>query len=280
MDDRNALINGKFLHNLNGWTPLNGAVYSAGDGDDHYGVAVLPVGASIWQEFAVDETQLQSVHISVKAVGASLSGAQATLVITDGNGDTVLTQNLSGTGDTWTESLYTFGLGEGTTYRVTIANASAAGIVKIDDVWMWFVPITRAQVASAVHAKLGRLASERSLSTTLSGALTEGSYTYAIDAGLRTIGAIDEETGKPDIRFVNADQVQMLIDAVTQEMLEFLRIEYTVEVDTTTGPYQQSLSQKAAMIGEIIGGGKSGGGGGSSGGAVIQRRVKYGSDDR
>lgn len=279
MYDRNALINGKFLHNLNGWTPLNGAVYSAGDGDDHYGVAVLPVGASIWQEFAVDETQLQSVHISVKAVGASLSGAQATLVITDGNGDTVLTQNLTGTGDTWTESLYTFGLGEGTTYRVTITNASAAGNVKIDDVWMWFVPITRAQVAAAIHAKLGRLASERSLSTTLSGALTEGSYTYAIDAGLRTIGAIDEETGKPDIRFVNADQVQMLIDAVTQEMLEFLRIEYVVEVDTTTGPYQQSLSQKAARIGEIIGGGKSSGSGGSSGGAVIQRRVKYGNDD-
>ena len=44
MYDHNALINGKFLHNLNGWTPSAGVTYSAGDGDDNYGVAVLPVG--------------------------------------------------------------------------------------------------------------------------------------------------------------------------------------------------------------------------------------------
>lgn len=273
--DRNSLINGKFLHNLNGWTPSNGASYSAGDGDDHYGVAVLPVGESIWQEFAVDETRLQSVHISVKAVGANLSGAQATLAIIDGDGNAVITQNLSGTANTWTETTYNLGLTEGTSYRVTITNASAAGDIKIDDVWIWFVPITRAQVAASVHAKLGRLATERSLSTTPSGALTEGSYTYAIDAGLRTIGAIDEEDGTPSIRYVDAEQVQTLIETVRMEMLEQLQTEYAVEVDTTTGPYRQNLSQKSAMIGQIIGNGKTGSSGGSSGGAVIQRKITY-----
>lgn len=273
--DRNSLINGKFLHNLNGWTPSSGASYSAGDGDDHYGVAVLPVGESIWQEFAVDETRLQSVHISVKAVGANLSGAQATLAIIDGDGNAVITQNLSGTANTWTETTYNLGLTEGTSYRVTITNASAAGDIKIDDVWIWFVPITRAQVAASVHAKLGRLATERSLSTTPSGALTEGSYTYAIDAGLRTIGAIDEEDGTPSIRYVDAEQVQTLIETVRMEMLEQLQTEYAVEVDTTTGPYRQNLSQKSAMIGQIIGNGKTGSSGGSSGGAVIQRKITY-----
>lgn len=147
--NRNHLINGKFLNNLNGWTPSADASYSAGDGDDHYGVAVLPVGESIWQEFAVDDTRLQSVHISVKAVGASLSGSQATLLIEDGDGNTVVSQNLSGTADTWTETTYTFGLVEGTNYRATITNASAGGDIKIDDIWIWFVPITRAQVATA-----------------------------------------------------------------------------------------------------------------------------------
>ena len=273
MYDNNALINGKFLHNLNGWTPSAGVTYSAGDGDDNYGVAVLPVSESIWQEFAVDEEALQSLHISVKAVGASLSGSQATLVIKDNYDNTVITQNLSGTADTWTENLYSVGISEGTTYRITITNNSAAGDIKIDDVWIWFIPITRAQIATAVHAKLGRLATERSLSTTPSGTLTEGSYTYAIDAGLRTIGAIDEEVGLPSVRFVESEQVQMLIGEVRREMLEFLQTEYAVEVDTSTGPYSQQLSQKAALIGDIIGSGK--GGGGTSGGAIIQKRISH-----
>ena len=273
MYDHNALINGKFLHNLNGWTPSAGVTYSAGDGDDNYGVAVLPVGGSIWQEFSVDEEALQSLHISVKAVGASLSGSQATLVIKDNYDNTVITQNLSGTADTWTENLYSVGISEGTTYRITITNNSAAGDIKIDDVWIWFIPITRAQIATAVHAKLGRLATERSLSTTPSGTLTEGSYTYAIDAGLRTIGAIDEEVGLPSVRFVESEQVQMLIGEVRREMLEFLQTEYAVEVDTSTGPYSQQLSQKASLIGDIIGSGK--GGGGTSGGAIIQKRISH-----
>ncbi|HNO94204.1 MAG TPA: hypothetical protein PKJ84_08535 [Anaerolineales bacterium] len=273
MYDNNALINGKFLHNLNGWTPSAGVTYSAGDGDDNYGVAVLPVGGSIWQEFSVDEEALQSLHISVKAVGASLSGSQATLVIKDNYDNTVITQNLSGTADTWTENLYSVGISEGTTYRITITNNSAAGDIKIDDVWIWFIPITRAQIATAVHAKLGRLATERSLSTTPSGTLTEGSYTYAIDAGLRTIGAIDEEVGLPSVRFVESEQVQMLIGEVRREMLEFLQTEYAVEVDTSTGPYSQQLSQKASLIGDIIGSGK--GGGGTSGGAIIQKRISH-----
>lgn len=271
---RNHLTNGKFLHNLNGWTPSAGVTYSAGDGDDHYGVAVLPVGGSIWQEFAVDDTHLQSVHIAVKAIGATLSGSQATLVIEDGDGNTVVSQNLTGTADTWTEATYTFGLVEGANYRATITNASAAGDIRIDDLWIWFVPITRAQVAASVHAKLGRLATERSLSTTPSGALTEGSYTYAIDAALRTIGAIDEDDGTPSVRYVDAEQVQTLLEAVRMEMLERLQTDYLVEVDTSTGPYRQNLSQKAAGIGEILGtGGK--GGGDSTGGAVVQRKVTY-----
>jgi hypothetical protein len=271
---RNHLINGKFQNNLNGWTPSTGASYSAGDGDDHYGVAVLPVGESIYQSFAVDDTRIQSIHIAVKAIGSDLTSGQATLVITDGDGSTVITQNLTGTADTWTETVYTIGLVSGTTYRATITNVSAADDVRIDDIWVWYIPLTRAQVATATHAKLGRMATDRSLSTTTSGLLTEGDYTYAIDAGLRTIGAIDPETGSPDVRYVDAELVQTFLDSVRKEMLERLQTDYAVEVDTTTGPYRQNLSQKAERIGEILGTGKSGSSGGS-GGAIVQRKVTY-----
>ena len=138
------LINGRFLHNLNGWTVSDAAVvYSAGDGDDHYGVAVLPTGnKSIEQAFGVEGIRVQAIHVSVMAVGAGLTPGQCTLVVEDGAGNTVTTQNLSGTADTWTENTISVGLGEGTTYTLRVTNISAAGDVKIDDVWIWFVPLT------------------------------------------------------------------------------------------------------------------------------------------
>ncbi len=92
-----------------------------------------------------------------------------------------MTQNLTGTADTWTEQTFTFGLTEGTTYQIKLINNSAAGNVKIDDVWLWWVPMTRAAIATRVHTKLARLATGRGYATTPAGALTEGSYTYAIE---------------------------------------------------------------------------------------------------
>jgi hypothetical protein len=276
-DERNRLVNGRFLHNLNNWTASN-AVYSAGDGDDHYGVAVLSTGGGyIEQTLGVVNARSHSLHIAVKPVGGALSAGQATLRITDGDGNTVATQNLSGDADAWTESTYTFGLAPGTTYTVRITNVSAAGDVKIDDVWLWWVPKTRAQLATMVHTKLARLATDRSLSTTAAGALTEGSYTYAVDAGLRAVGAIDPETDLPDVRWLDASLLDTALDAIEKEILEQLQRDYAVEVDITMGPHSERLSQKHAALEKLTG--AAGSSQGSGGGRVVMRKLHYQAND-
>lgn len=275
--EQSYLLNGRFLHNLNGWTVSDPSVqYQASDGDDQYGFAVLPTGNhSIEQAFGVEGVRQFTLHLSVKAVGTSLSGSQATLVIEDGDGNTVLTQALTGTADVWTENTFTYGLGEGTTYTLRITNVSAAGNVKIDDAWLWFVPLTRAQMAARTHAKLGRLATDRQLSPTAAGELTEGSYTYAIDGALRSVGAIDPETGLPDVRFLDEQTVQTALDYVYRQMLEQLQADYSAEVDTTSGPYTQRLSQKQAAISDMLGGGGSGSSGGGASGPVVMRELSH-----
>jgi len=269
---RSLFINHDFAHNLNGWTSTGGAVYLVSDGDEHYGMANLPVGGAISQAFAVIHSRAYSLHISAKSPTGALVGAQATVSITDGAGLPVVTNNLVATTATWTETIYTIGLVPGTTYNVKIENESAPGDLRIDDAWLWFVPVTRAQIATAVNTKLGRIATERGLNTTPNGALTEGSYTYAIDAALRNAGAIDPDTGNPDVRWLDPLTVQTAIDATRREMLEQLQSDYAVEVDTRTGPYQQSLSQKRAAITEMLGGGS---GDGSPTGGVVVRRMTH-----
>lgn len=244
------LSNGRFLHDLGNWN-ASGASYSAGDGDEHYGVVVLSIGGAVSQQFAVEGAKLYTLHLSIKAVGATLSVGQATVTITDGAGNMVLTQNLTGTADTWTEQTYTFGLAQGTTYTLTITNISAAGNVKVDDVWLWYVPMTRAAVAARVHAKLGLLATDMSYSTTPSGALTEGSYTYAIDTGLRQSGAIDPMTDEPDIRWVA--NIDSLLAVVEFAMLERLQRDYATMTDITVGQRSERLSQIASAIEKLKG---------------------------
>jgi hypothetical protein len=275
-DQRNRLNNGRFLHNLDGWT-ASGASYSAGDGDDHYGVAVLSTGGNyIEQTFAVDKARLYSIHLAVKPVGAALSSSQATLRIQDGNGNTVVTQNLSGSADAWTESTYQFGLAPGTTYTLRITNSTATGDVRIDDVWLWWVPITRANLAAQVHSKLARLATGRSLSTAGGGSLTEGDYTYAIDAGLRAVGAIDPETDLPDVRWLETNLVDTALDATQLEMLERFERDYATEVDVQLGPRRENRSQiHKAIQGLTSGAGKQGG----AGGRIVVRKMGYKAND-
>jgi len=268
--DRSHLINGRFIQNLNGWTGAGGASYLASDGDEHYGLANLPMGGSVSQSFAVDNPRAFSLHVAAKCPSGTLAAGQAVFTITDGQGNTVLTSDLVG-GAAWVETIYTLGLGPGATYTIKLENVSAPGDVRIDDVWIWFVPVTRVQIAAKVNAKLGRIAQERSFSVTSAGLMTEGSYTYAVDAALRNVGALDPETGNPDVRFLDDSNVQSAIEAARHEMLEQLQSDYAVEVDTRTGPFQQSLSQKQAAITEMLGSGDAS----SSGGGIIQRRMSF-----
>ena len=272
-DRQNRLNNGRFLHDLDNWT-VSGALYSAGDGDDHYGVAVLSTGGDyIEQDFTVPHARTYTLHISVKAVGGALSAGQATARIVDDNGNTVVTTDLTeATGDTWEENNISLGLAPGTTYTLRVTNVSASGNVRIDDVWLWWTPITRAEMATRVDVKLAGLADDASLSTTASGALTEGDYTYAVDAGLRAIGAIDPETDLPDIRWIETNLIDTALDAIELEMLERLQRHYIVKVDTRVGQRQEALSQISKAIKELTSGaGKQGG----VGGRVVQRKLRY-----
>lgn len=274
MAERNLLNNGRFLRNLSNWTASN-AEYSAGDGDDHYGVAVLSTGCGyIQQVFSVPRVRLYSIHLAVKAVGADLSESQCQLVITDENGNIVLTENLTGTADTWTDNDISVGLATGATYTAKIINNTALGNVKIDDTWIWFVPLTRVVMAARIHAKLGRLATERSLSTTVSGLLTEGSYTYAVDAGMRSVGAINSETGLPDTRYLDESNIQIALDTIEKEMIEQLQRDFAVETDIRIGQRSESRSQIAKALGEM----KNGSSGGS-GPVVVRRLIRNSPED-
>lgn len=261
MSERSHLANGRFLQNIDQWT-ATGASYSAGDGDDHYGVCVLTAGGYITQTFAVPYARAYTLHSTVKPVGGTLTANQMLATISDGDGNTVVALSLEGaTLNTWQENEDTLGLAPGTTYTLEYRNNSAL-TVRLDDVWLWFVPITRAQIAAQVHARLGQLATDYSLTTTPSGALTEGSYTYAIDNGLRALGAINDETGQVDIRYLDAGDVLTAIDLVEQEMLKRVQRSALTEVDVSLGPRRESLSQKAEMISKAMGNGSGKGGGG------------------
>lgn len=259
MSDRNHLSNGQFLTSLDNWTATN-AAYSAGDGDAQYGVAVLAAGGYITQQFSVPYARGYSLHVAVKPVGDVLGAGDLQAVITDDDAGAVVTVSLDGdTADAWQENTDVLGLAPGNTYTLKLLN-NAAIPVRIDDVWLWFVPITRAQIAAQAHARLGQLATDYSLSTAASGSLTEGSYTYAIDNALRNLGAIDPEAGQPDIRWLDAGDVATVLDLTEAEMLRTVQRSAVTETDVRLGPRQESRSQKAAMIGELA----NGAGGGAS----------------
>jgi len=268
MSERSHLSNGRFLQNLSNWTAVN-AVYNAGDGDDHYGVAILSVGGYIQQTFSVPKARQYSIHAAVKGL---LTAGQAQLIITDGSGNAVLTQDLTGSASAWTDNDITAGLAPGTTYTIKLINNSASGAIKLDDIWLWFVPMTRSAMAARVHTKIGRLATERSYSTTPSSGLTEGTYTYAVDAGLRAVGAINPETGLPDARYLDEENIQTALDFIEREILEQLQRDYSVEVDVRIGQRQESLSQISKALGETVSGGSKGGG------RIVTRKLTHDGD--
>lgn len=277
MSERNQLVNGRFLHDLNGWT-ISGATYSAGDGDEHYGVSVLSTGGDyVEQAFAVEAVRVYTMHLAIKPTGGVPTGNQVQAIITDGNGNQVVAQDVEPlTADDWNKEVFTFGLASGTTYTLRIINNSFGADVKIDDVWLWHVPLSRFELAETINRKLGRLAANRNLSTMPNGNLTEGDYTDAVSAGLRSVGAINAETGLPDVRYLDEESVQTALDLAEREALEMLQRDYAVEVDTRAGPQSRDLSQISKGIEAVIGVSRGvGGAAGGAGGRVITRDLKH-----
>lgn len=268
MSERSLISNGRFLHDIDNWTFV-GAEYSAGDGDDHYGIAVLDVGDYISQTFSVPHLRAYSVHLDAKPMGGDLSSSKSQIIITDGDGNTVAEIDLTGTDAVWTANETEIGLAPGTSYTLKIINNSFSdGALRIDDVWIYGLIISRSEIASRVADKLGRLGTERSLSASASGSKTEGDFTYSIDKSLRDQEMINPETGLPDIRYLNSPgDVGSVLSGTIEDMLEGLEMDYAVETDLKVGPRSESRSQIAGNISKM----RSGGAGGS-GKRVVSRK--------
>ena len=273
MSERSLINNGRFTVQLSGWTPVGSPSYLPSDGDAHYGMASLANGDSIGQTFGVGRARSYTLHLAVKATG-TLVAADATVTIKNSDGDTVLSEDLSGNASGWSGNNFAVGLGSGS-YEIVIANASDK-TVKIDDVWMWFVPITRAGLADRVHAKLGSLATDKDLGVGPDGELSEGDYTYAVDAGLRQAGAINPETDEPDIRYLETTDIDTVLDLVEMEILEKLHREYATSVDLSIGPRSENRSQTAKMLERLVSGSSGQGGSGGGNRRVIMRPLSHG----
>lgn len=275
--ERSHLVNGRFLHNLDGWTASGGASYHAGAGDAQYGIVVLPVGASIVQSFAVPHVRSYTLSLAVKTTSGTLSTGQATVTIRDGQNNIVASIDLSGDAPAWSIQTTTLGLAPGSSYRITLTNVSASATIYIDDVWLWPVLNTRSDLAQTIHRKLAALATDASLSTTANGAQTEGDYTDAVDAGLRSAGAIDSETDLPDVRWLDATTVDIALDAIEREMLKRLQRHYATVVDLKIGPRDEKLSQISKHLASLAGGGDGAASQGSR--KVVTRKLIYQVDD-
>ena len=269
MSERNRLANGRFLHNLDNWT-ASGATYSAGVGDEHYGAAVLSSGGYIEQDFSVPDVRGYTLSVSVQPVGTALTSGDVTVSVTDGDGNSVVSYSLTGDADVWTTNRRTIGLAIGTTYTLKIENAAFSGSVYVDDVWLWYVPISRVRLAMRAHARLGRLASKRGLRFATLGELTEGDYTFAVDEALRELGCINPDTGEVDIRYLETDDTGKATAIVEREMLEFLQRDYAFDVDKQDGETMERLSQRQKAIAEML---KSGAGGNDN--KIITRKLVH-----
>ncbi len=241
--ERSHLLNGRFLHSIDEWT-ASSATYSAGDGDAHYGVAVLAAGGSIVQTCTVDYARAYTLALAVK-------GGDATIAIEDGDGNALPVLTAEGEAGVWTISTFSIGLAPDTIYTLTISNGGGSAI-SVDDVSLWWLPITRMQLAVKVARKIATLAADAELTTAPNDEGSEGHYTDAVDTGLRNLGAIDPATDTPDVRWLTAAQVSAAVTAIEGEMLERLQRHYATLTDIQVGERNEKYSQIEAAITRLI----------------------------
>jgi len=122
-----------------------------------------------------------------------------------------------------------------------------------------------------VAERLGVLATNASMTTTLSGANTEGDYTAAVDEGLRGVGAFDP-AGRVDVRYLDEGNLTGCLDEIELAMLKKLQRYWVTRTDYAIGPRQEHMNQISAALlaltGAAVGGRPS-----SSGRSVKQRAL-------
>lgn len=133
---------------------------------------------------------------------------------------------------------------------------------------------TRVDIAEIVHRRLRGLATDAGLSFATTGNLTEGDYTDAISAALRSVGAVDPDTDVIDVALITTATLDTVIGQTSSEMLSQLELHYATLTDIKVGPREEKLSQIRTAIAAI-----SGRTGGSGSGRIVIRKLTRRADD-
>lgn len=264
MSHPNRLYNGDIAQDLNNWTPAGNAAFIASQGFNELGAISLPgSGDSVAQDFSIGVGRKYMVEVAGKAVSGS---GNVTLTIKTDDGVTIYTATISLT-TSWQLWQERVGLPFGT-FTLTLAYADVA--CYLDDVSVAYVVKTRAELAKAVHDRLGVLATNASVSLLpVSG---EGSwYAEPIDVGLRSVQATDP-AGRPDVRYLDAGIVDACINEIELEALHKLHRYWSTKTDYSIGQRSESQSQITAAIDRLIGT-AVGGRAATAGRAVQQRKL-------
>lgn len=255
----NLLDNGGFDGNLDEWSGT-GTILRA-DGYPRLGCVQLATGQSIGQREDVGSDQLYTLHYFYKLA--------SNVTLMAGYGSVTQSHVYNANAGIWYEGVLSFALDANASDSVQFAASGGAASVDSVTLLMGALPISRAQIGARVARRLGTLATDQSLTTTASAAGSEGSYTDAIDEALRQIGAVNVY-GDPDVTRVSPEQVNSVIEAAVQSMLELLRMAYSLKTDVSLGPRKESFSQIAGSLDKMLSGGPA---------PVAVRRLRHRAED-
>lgn len=264
MSHPNRLYNGSLAEDLTEWTPAGNAAFIASQGFNELGAVHLTgSGDSVEQDFSIGVGRPYMVEVAGKAASGS---GNVTLTIRRDSGETIYTASI-GLTTTWQLWQERVGLPFGTFYLKLEYDDVAC---YLDDISVAHVVKTRAELAKAVHNRLGVLATNASVSLLpVSG---EGSwYAEPIDVGLRSVRATDP-AGRPDVRYLDADTVDACINEIELEALHKLHRFWSTKTDYSIGQRSESQSQITAAIDRLIGT-AVGGRAATAGRAVQQRKL-------
>jgi len=271
MDNRNLITNGRFDLGLNNWY-FDDATHLPGGGRNGFDAIRLDEGGFVSQPIAVRFTRPHLLRIAVKTP-SPVSGKARLRIQDDRGGAHSRSFDLATTkAGEWQEYSHHFGIGKGN-YKLVIE--SDIDGVEIDGVWMWPVAVTRAQIAAQVADRLGAVATQFNYSLTPSWGKPEGSYTLAVDAGLRSAQAINPYDGSPDIRWLSDNAVDDAVEAATAYMVNRARMDASVETDISVGGRSESRSQVYSALSKY----QEGAGGNSGPGRIETRRLYHASEE-
>lgn len=240
----NLLENGGFDGNLDAEEWTGTGVIARSLGYPRLGCCELSAGAFIRQDRNISEDQLHSLHFFYRPA------AGATLTVSYAGVEQVFVSVLA---DAWHEGILAFALDQSANDYVTFTAAGAT--VYVDSVTLigGGLPVSRADIAQAVAARIADLASDAGLVYTPNADGPDGDYSRAIDEALRAVGAVTRY-GDPDVTQLLSNQINDVIESTQTAVLQRLRSRYALVTDVSLGPRRESRSQIAGSIDAMLSG--------------------------